>query len=232
MLWVTMTIVVAARSQSRSSSRSNRSRVSASRALNGSSSSSTCGSSASARASATRWLVPPDSSAGRDAEHRRVEADEVGQLDQARGRAARAGQPASSSGYVMLSAADRHGSSRGSWKTSPIRGSGPWIGAPSRRDRAASPGASKPGDDPQERRLATAVWPDQRDDAATGDPQVDAVEGRQPAARRGSGTRSPDPRDSRPGAERAGHRDGRGERHAGSPPSGRRIGAVAGYSAT
>ncbi len=67
MLWVTITIVVAARSHSRSSSRSKRSRVSASRALNGSSRSSTSGSSASARARATRWLVPPDSSPGRDA---------------------------------------------------------------------------------------------------------------------------------------------------------------------
>ena len=65
MLCVTSTIVVAARSQSRSSSRSKRSRLSASSALNGSSSSSTSGSSARARASATRWRVPPDSSAGR-----------------------------------------------------------------------------------------------------------------------------------------------------------------------
>ena len=54
-----------ARSQSRSSSRSNRSRLSASSALNGSSRSSTSGSSARARASATRWRVPPESSAGR-----------------------------------------------------------------------------------------------------------------------------------------------------------------------
>ena len=65
MLWVTSTMVAADRPQSRSSSRSNRSRVRASSALNGSSSSRTLGSSASARASATRWLVPPDSSEGR-----------------------------------------------------------------------------------------------------------------------------------------------------------------------
>ena len=43
----------------------------------------------------------------------------------------------------MLSAAERHGRRRGSWKTRPIRGSGPSIGAPSRRASPAS-GRSRP----------------------------------------------------------------------------------------
>ena len=98
MLWVTITIVAAARSHRRSSSRSKRSRVSASSALNGSSSSRTAGSSASARARATRWRVPPDSSAGRDGDDGRIETHELGQRSEPFARAAPGGQPASSSG--------------------------------------------------------------------------------------------------------------------------------------
>ena len=57
------------------------------------------------------------------------------------------GQPASSRGYVTLPATDRHGRRRGSWKTSPTRGSGPTIGSSSRltapRSGRSSPAATR-----------------------------------------------------------------------------------------
>ena len=65
----------------------------------------------------------------------------------------------------MLSAAERHGSSRGSWNTRPIRGSGAVIGSPSSVTVAAVRG-EQAGDDAQQRRLAAAVRADERDDAA------------------------------------------------------------------
>ena len=167
MLWVTITIVLAERSQSRSSSRSNRSRVSASSALNGSSRSSTAGSSASARARATRWAVPPDSSDGRAPA---IAGSSPTRSVSAASRASRrsAGHPASSSGYVMLAAADRQGSRRGSWKTRPIRASGPVMSRPS--SRALPPvGCEESRDDAQEGRLAAAVRADQSDDPAARD---------------------------------------------------------------
>ena len=68
----------------------------------------------------------------------------------------------------MLSAAERQGSRRGSWKTSPIRGSGPSIGRPS-RSAAPVAGREQAGDDPQQRGLAAAVRADQGDDPAIGD---------------------------------------------------------------
>ena len=110
-----------------------------------------------------------------------IERDEV---DRARrGAAARrsGGQPASSSGYVMLSAAVRHGSSRGSWKTRPIRGSGPLTGVAVERDRPRS-GASSPAMTRSSVDLPQPFGPDEGDDPATGDVEVDAVEDRQATA--------------------------------------------------
>ena len=82
MLWVTRITSCGRALAEASSSRSKRSRVRASSALNGSSSRSTSGSSASARASATRWRVPPESSAGRAIRAGGVEADQLGELEQ------------------------------------------------------------------------------------------------------------------------------------------------------
>ena len=89
----------------------------------------------------------------------------------------------------MLSAAERHGSSRGSWKTSPIRGSGAGDRVAVERT-APRVRREQPGDDAQERRLAAAVRPDERDDLAARDVEVEPVEDRQPAAVAASGRRS------------------------------------------
>ena len=62
---VIITTVLRSASQMRSISSASLARVSASSAESGSSSSSTSGSMASARATATRWRMPPESSAGR-----------------------------------------------------------------------------------------------------------------------------------------------------------------------
>ena len=86
-------------------------RVSASSALNGSSSSSRSGSRTSARASATRWRWPPESCRGH-AVLAPVEAD-LGE----RGRRARSRGSAPRRPSATFSSAVRHGSSRGSWKT-------------------------------------------------------------------------------------------------------------------
>ena len=65
----------------------------------------------------------------------------------------------------MLSATDRHGSRRGSWKTSPTRGSGPSIGRSSSVTAPRS-GVEQSGGDAEERALAAAVRADERDDLA------------------------------------------------------------------
>ena len=109
---------------------------------------------------------PPDIWTGRASSAAPSRPTSSARSSEARGADVRRDQPASSSGYVMLSAPVRHGSSRGSWNTRPIRGSGPVIGLAVERDAARGSGASRPGDDPQERRLAAAVRPDDRDDLA------------------------------------------------------------------
>ena len=188
MLWVTRTIVVAARSQSRSSSRSNRSRVRASSALNGSSRRRTAGSSASARAIATRWLVPPDSSAGRAAMMRRVETDESGQRREARSPSfARPAGELERIGDVVGSRAPRQQPRLLEDEPDPrIR----TVDRVAVEERGAGRRLEEPGDDPQQRGLAAAVRADQRDDPAVRDGEVDAVEDRQWRARSGSGTRT------------------------------------------
>ena len=118
-----------------------RSRVSASRALNGSSRSSTPGSSASARAMATRCRVPPESWCGRSCSISSVPTNP----NRSRARASRAvrDQPASSRGRTTLSRAERHGRSRGSWKTNPT----PRSGARTVRSPTVTwpcPGSSRP----------------------------------------------------------------------------------------
>ena len=90
-------------------------------------------------------------------------------------RAAARGTPASSSGSATLPRTSRQGSRRGSWKTSPTRGSGPVTGEPNEQDGAAI-GRQEAADDPQQRRLAAAVGAHDGDQLALGHAQVEPIE--------------------------------------------------------
>ena len=175
-MWVTSTIVGAVRSHSRSSSRSNRSRrqrVECAERLVQEEDSGLQREGPRERDAlphAARQLGRAIAVALRSSPTRSISA---ARRSSRRGR----GHPASSSGYMMLSAAERHGSSRGSWNTSPIRGSGPVDRLAVERDSSPFRG-EQAGDHAQQRRLAAAVRTDQGDDLA-------------PARRRGRRRRAP-----------------------------------------
>ena len=89
---------------------------------------------ASVRAIATRWRMPPDSSAGIAA----LEAVQADQRDEVRGALQPLGlaTPAISSGNATFSSTVRHGNVDSSWNTMPIAGCVPGRSSPATVTRA------------------------------------------------------------------------------------------------
>ena len=94
----------------------------------------------------------------------------------ARSRRSRLRMPWISSGNATLSSTVRQGKVDSSWNTMPMAACGPATASPSTSD-AALGRRREPADDVEDRRLAAARRPDQRDELALRDRERDAVDG-------------------------------------------------------
>src|SRR5690348_4528895 len=119
-----------------------RSRVCSSRAANGSSISRMRGSDASVRAMATRWRMPPESSAG----YRRSNPARPTIVTKRRARSCRSRRPmpAISSGKATLSMTVRQGNVDSSWNTMPNAGCVPRTASPPTATRPSNSGIRPP----------------------------------------------------------------------------------------
>ena len=116
--WVTSRIAIEWRRHSSITSWCISMRVRASRALNGSSSSSSSGLLTSARASETRWACPPESCSGQ-ASCFSLSPTSASVASASSWRRSRCSVLSRAS--ATFSRTDFHGSSRGSWKATPVR---------------------------------------------------------------------------------------------------------------
>ena len=162
---VTSSTVRGSRASAAASQRCICSRVSASSAPNGSSRQSTGRPASSVRRNATRWRIPPESAARAGAlEALEPERREV--LVRGRRAPPPATRPPTRSASPALSSALSHGSSASRWGISAAGAGAHAAGV--RRDQAA--------DELEQRRLAAAARPDDRDDLARRHPQRHATQ--------------------------------------------------------
>ena len=149
-------------------------RVCASTAANGSSISMTSGFAASVRATATRCRMPPDSSCGYFCS-KPGEPDQLDEAPHGRGALGR-GTPWISSPWAMFRSHGAPGQDGELLKDdAAIAGRARSTGRPSSRTSPRG-GRDEAGQDAEQRGLAAAARPDQREELAFGDVEVDAVE--------------------------------------------------------
>ena len=124
-------------------------------------------------------LRHPARQLGRERALEAAEADEV--QGRARLRLAFVARYRSSRGNATFEIVSRHGSRRGSWKTSPTHRSGPSTGP---RERRSPRRATAGGHDAQQRALARPVRTEDRNELPLPDDEVDGLRGDEARARK------------------------------------------------